>query len=256
MSVIKDFYCDKLYVRIFDTRDAMGCCAGREAAACVRKLLEGQKEVNIIFAAAPSQNEVLGAFASEPDIDWNRINAFHMDEYVGLKETHPAGFRNFLKAALFDHKPFCRVNLLDGNNPGEADRYSALLRQYPPDVCLLGIGENGHIAFNDPGVASFRDDAMVKAVTLDEECRNQQVHDGCFAHIDEVPKQALTITIPGLMAAKYLFCTVPGITKAEAVERMICGEISEACPASILREHAHARMYTDSDSGSRILGRE
>lgn len=256
MSVLKDFLCDNLHVRVFDTRKAMGDCAGQEACACIKQLLSTKESINVMFAAAPSQNETLAALLADPDIAWERINAFHMDEYVGLDPAHPAGFRNFLKRAIFDLKPFKSVNLLNGNADdiaAEAARYDRLLRENPLDVCLLGVGENGHIAFNDPPVADFADPTYVKIVELEERCRVQQVNDGCFEHVDQVPTHALTVTIPGLTAAGAMFCSVPAITKAEAIERMIHGDISTACPATILRKHPHAALYTDADAASRIL---
>ena len=253
--LLKDFYQDKLHVYTFDTRKEMGDCAGAQAAEVIGALLAEKDEVNIIFAAAPSQNETLAALKSA-DIDWTRINAYHMDEYIGLPDEHPAGFRNFLKAALFDDLPFKSVNLLNGNAPvieEEIARYEALLREHPVDVCMLGVGENGHIAFNDPWVADFDDPALVKIVPLDEKCRNQQVHDGCFAELSQVPTHALTLTIPALTNAKHMFCTVPAATKADAVKAMLSGEVTIDCPASILTRHADARLYTDRDSAQHIL---
>ena len=193
---------------------------------------------------------------NDADIDWTRVNAFHMDEYVGLDPEHPAGFRNFLKRAIFNKKPFKTVNLLNGNADDpeqEAARYSQLLVDYPLDVCLLGVGENGHIAFNDPPVADFNDSKLVKVVKLDEICRQQQVNDGCFENIDQVPTHALSVTIPGLTSAKAMFCTVPAPTKANAIRAMINDEISTACPATILRKHDNAKLYTDADAGKYIL---
>ena len=256
MTVVKDFYCDRLRVRVFDNRADMGQCAGQEAADCVRELLKTQEIVNVMFAAAPSQNEVLETFKAAPDIDWSRVHAFHMDEYVGLHSAHPAGFRNFLKRALFDELPFGSVNLLNGNaeNPQEeARRYEQLLKDHPLDVCLLGIGENGHVAFNDPPVADFDDPCLVKIVELEDRCRLQQVHDQCFDAIEQVPTHALTVTIPGLTNARYMYCSVPAATKAVAVGRMIQGEVSTECPATILRTHGHAALYADRDSGALIL---
>lgn len=253
--LLKDFYQDKLHVYTFDTRKEMGNCAGSQAAEVIRALLAQQDEVNIIFAAAPSQNETLAALKTA-DIDWTRINAYHMDEYIGLPDDHPAGFRNFLKAALFDELPFKSVNLLNGNAPvieEEIARYGRLLREHPVDVCMLGVGENGHIAFNDPWVADFADPALVKVVPLDEKCRNQQVHDGCFAQLSQVPTHALTLTIPALTNAGHMFCTVPAATKADAVRAMLSGEVTIDCPASILTKHADARLYTDRASAQYIL---
>ena len=256
MSVLKDFYCDKLHVRVFDSRRAMGDCAGSEAVECIKKLLEEKETLNVMFAAAPSQNETLEALCADTEIDWTRINAFHMDEYVGLDAAHPAGFRNFLKRAIFDAKPFRTINLLNGNAEDpeeEAKRYDQLLRDNPLDVCILGVGENGHVAFNDPPVADFDDPKMVKIVELEQVCRQQQVHDGCFEDISQVPTHALSVTVPGLMQAKHLFCSVPAKTKAEAIRHMINDEISEKCPATILRLQDDARLYTDADAGASLL---
>lgn len=253
--LLKDFYQDKLHVYTFDTRKEMGDCAGEQAAKVINALLAEKAEVNIIFAAAPSQNETLAALKSA-DIDWTRVNAYHMDEYIGLPDEHPAGFRNFLKAALFDELPFKSVNLLNGNAPvieEEIARYEALLRDHPVDVCMLGVGENGHIAFNDPWVADFDDPALVKIVPLDEKCRNQQVHDGCFAELSDVPTHALTLTIPALTNAKHMFCTVPAATKADAVRAMLSGAVTIDCPASILTKHDDARLYTDRAAAQHIL---
>lgn len=256
MTVIKDFNCDKLHVRVFDSRAAMGECAGKEAAAYIKKLLQEKESINVMFAAAPSQNETLAELIADEQIDWSRINAFHMDEYVGLAPEHPAGFRNFLNRAIFGLKNFKSVNLINGNAPDaweEAARYDRLLREHPLDVCLLGVGENGHIAFNDPPVADFNDHAYVKVVELEERCRQQQVNDGCFDHIDQVPTHALTVTIPGLTQAAAMFCSVPAATKAEAIGHMINDEISTVCPATILRRHDCAKLYADRDSGSMLL---
>ena len=253
--LLKDFYQDKLHVYTFDNRKEMGDCAGTQAAEVIGALLAEKDEVNIIFAAAPSQNETLAALKAA-DIDWTRINAYHMDEYIGLPDEHPAGFRNFLKAALFDDLPFKTVNLLNGNAPvieEEIARYESLLCEHPVDVCMLGVGENGHIAFNDPWVADFNDPALVKVVPLDEKCRNQQVHDGCFAELSQVPTHALTLTIPALTNARHMFCTVPAATKADAVKAMLSGEVTIDCPASILTKHDDARLYTDRDAAQHIL---
>ena len=256
MAILKDFYCDKLHVRVFDSRASMGDCAGAEASACLKKLLAEKETINVMFAAAPSQNETLAALIADPDIDWARVNAFHMDEYVGLDEAHPAGFRNFLRRAIFDLKPFKSINLLNGNAAdaeAEAARYDKLLRENPLDVCILGVGENGHIAFNDPPVADFEDPKYVKVVELEERCRIQQVNDGCFEKVELVPTHALSVTIPGLVQAKHMFCSVPAPTKAEAIKHMINDDITTACPATILRRHDDTKLYVDADAGKYIL---
>jgi len=256
MNVIKQTQVGRLSVRVFDTREAMGACAGGEAAQALRDVLTQQGYANVMFAAAPSQNETLAALCAAEGIDWSRVNAFHMDEYIGLEPSHPAGFRNFLKRAIFDRFPFASVHLLNGNaeDPAqEALRYEALLREHPLDICLLGIGENGHIAFNDPPVADFEDPHLVKIVELEKRCRQQQVHDGCFPSIDQVPTHALTVTIPGMMGAKRLFCSVPAATKAGAVGRLVCGPISTDCPATVMRRHPCARLYLDMDAAKNVL---
>lgn len=249
--LVKEFSKDKLKVKIYSSRQAMGQGAACEAVAYIKELLDVQSEVNIIFAAAPSQNEFLASVAAA-DLEWGRINAFHMDEYIGLKEDAPQGFGNFLRRAIFDKVPFRSVHYLNGLiESGKAcAEYAKLLEQNPVDVVFMGIGENGHIAFNDPHVANFNDTEWVKVVNLDEKCRQQQVNDGCFATIDDVPTHAMTLTIPILCRAKRLFCVVPAQTKAWAVNETINGEVSEHCPASIMRCHDAATLYVDNDSSS------
>ena len=244
---------DLLTVNIYETREEMGKAAGADIKACILDLLTKKETINMIFAAAPSQNEVLASLAEDCEIPWDRVNAFHMDEYIGLSADAPQGFGNFLKNAIFGRAPFKSVSYIDISAPDaekECERYAALLREYPTDIVVMGIGENGHIAFNDPPVADFKDPKMVKPVPLDEVCRNQQVNDGCFATIDDVPKTAITLTVPTLFAGDHLFCIVPAKTKANAVRDTLCGEIGEHCPATILRRHASAVLYLDSDSSA------
>jgi glucosamine-6-phosphate deaminase len=251
---MQNFIKDKLLVKIYETRAEMGAAAGKEVSDCIKELLAEKPEINMIFAAAPSQNEVLDYLANDKTIPWEKINAFHMDEYVGIDPVAPQGFARFLKNALFEKVPFKTVNTLDSlNDPdAEAVRYSKLLEENPVDIVCMGIGENGHIAFNDPHVADFNDSSLVKKVDLDEVCRMQQVHDGCFACLDDVPKYALTLTVPALAAGKYQFCVVPAATKANAVKNTVNGEINEACPATILRTLDNATLYCDNDSGALI----
>lgn len=247
--LVKEFSKDKLRVQIYDSREEMGKGAAGEAVAYLKSLMAEQEEVNIIFAAAPSQNEFLAAMAAS-DVDWTRVNAFHMDEYVGLRSDAPQGFGNFLRRAIFDKVPLRSVHYLNGETPAqEACReYAELLEKNRVDVVFMGIGENGHIAFNDPHVASFEDPEVVKVVDLDEKCRQQQVNDGCFASLDQVPTHAMTLTIPTLCQAKRLFCVVPAATKAWAVNETVNGPITEQCPATIMRRHDNATLYIDSDS--------
>ena len=244
---------DALRLWAHETRAHMGAAAARDIAEEMRRQLAEKDEINMIFAAAPSQNETLAALVKE-DVDWSRVNAFHMDEYVGLEPGAPQSFGTYLKEHIFGLVPLKSVNLIDPSNDAAAEigRYSALLEVHPVDITVLGIGENGHIAFNDPGVADFEDPALVKVVPLDEVCRMQQVHDGCFPDIAAVPTHALTLTVPALTKAAAMFCSVPAPTKAEAVWRTMTEDISENCPAAIMRRHPHAVMYCDRDS-ARLL---
>ena len=174
-----------------------------------------------------------------------------MDEYIGLQADAPQGFGNFLRRNLFDRVPFKTVNTIDStaaDPEAECRRYADLLQEYPCDIVCMGIGENGHIAFNDPPVAEFDDPAAVKVVALDEVCRNQQVHDGCFADIGQVPTHALTLTVPTLAGAKHHLCIVPAPTKAKAVRDTLEGPVSTACPASILRTCPGAVLYLERES--------
>ena len=252
---MKTFDKDLLKVNIYASRDEMGAAAARDVKAAILRALDTKESINMIFAAAPSQNEVLANLANDKEIPWGRVNAFHMDEYIGLDKDAPQGFGNFLNKAIFGIAPFKSVNYIDISAPDadeECARYSDLLREYPVDIVVLGIGENGHIAFNDPPFADFSDDKLVKSVKLDEVCRNQQVNDGCFATIDDVPTHALTLTVPALMSGKELYCIVPAKTKANAVKETLYGEITPACPASVLRTHKCATLYLDPDSASLI----
>ena len=243
---------DNLTVKKFETRAEMGAVAAADITAAINALLAKKTEINMIFAAAPSQNDVLQSLV-ESNVDWNRVNAFHMDEYIGLPRTAPQGFGNFLVDHIFGKVPFKSVNLINcaaEDAQAECDRYEAMLKANPVDIIILGIGENGHIAFNDPWVANFNDDRLVKIVELDDVCRQQQVNDGCFATIGDVPKTAMTLTCPVFIQAPQLFCIVPAITKAKAVKRTLEGAINEECPATVLRNHPDAVLYLDAASAS------
>ena len=246
---------DKLLVEIYENRTLMGEAAARDIKAKIAELLEESQEINMIFAAAPSQNDVLKSLVEDKEIEWNRVNAYHMDEYIGLDKDAPQGFGNFLKDHIFGFVPFKSVNYIDitATDPEkEAERYGKLLEENPTDIVIMGIGENGHIAFNDPPVADFKDKKTVKPVKLDEVCRQQQVNDGCFESIDKVPTHAMTLTVPTLVKAPYLFCIVPAPTKAKAVYETLNGSIDEHCPASVLRTHDNAKLYLD-DQSSKLL---
>lgn len=250
---------DKIEVLVLENRDVLGKTAAEEVSAKIKDLLMLKPFVNIIFAAAPSQNEFLNNLVADSSIEWPKINAFHMDEYLGLPEGAPQLFSSFLKDSIFDLAPFASVNCIRAQveNAGEeCFRYSELLKANPADLVCMGIGENTHIAFNDPHVANFNDPQLVKVVKLDEACRQQQVNDGCFAAIGAVPEEAITLTVPTLMAAPYLFCMVPGLNKAQAIAHTLDEPISEKYPSTILRTHNNVRLFVDEDSFSLIKLRE
>ena len=245
---------DKLNVKIYSGRPELGSAAAEILTAKISELLKTKEYINIIFASAPSQNEFLAELLYK-NIEWNRINAFHMDEYIGLHPDASQGFGNFLKDRLFT-KVNCReVNYLNGNATDPQDeckRYSDLLIKYPTDIVCLGIGENTHLAFNDPHVADFNDPLIVKVVDLDQDCRSQQVNDGCFATIDDVPTHALTITMPALFKSTFAYAIVPGKFKANAIFHTLNSDISELYPSTILRRHDHAVLFIDEDSASKL----
>ncbi|GEO23064.1 6-phosphogluconolactonase [Cyclobacterium qasimii] len=237
-------------LHIHKSRNEMGIAAAKAVENRIEELLKEKEFIRIIFAAAPSQSEMLNYLTSSKRIQWDRIIGFHMDEYIGLSKDSPALFSNFLKRHLFDCVPFHQVHLLDGEADPEIEvkRYSKLLNEAPIDIVCLGIGENGHIAFNDPPVADFSDPFTVKKVTLDTLCRQQQVNDGCFSQFAEVPETALTLTIPTLTNGSYLYCVVPGAAKRAAVYQSLFGEISTSCPGSILRQSENCDLFLDADS--------
>lgn len=246
---------DQLKIHRFDTRKQMGAAAAAMVADKIRELLSVQEHLNIIFAAAPSQQEFLETLAQDATIPWNRINAFHMDEYAGLHPDAPQGFGNFLKARLFGKVPFRAVHYINGNAADldqECARYAALLEKEGVDIVNMGIGENTHIAFNDPHVADFEDPATVKVVDLDQACRQQQVNDGCFTALDEVPTHALTLTVPALFRGRFIYCMVPGPTKAEAIYHTINAPIAAEHPSTILRRHSRAHLFIDAGSGAKL----
>jgi glucosamine-6-phosphate deaminase len=245
---------NKLSVQVYQTRTEMGSAAALRVTEQINELLREQATVNIIFAAAPSQEEFLQALRQAP-IEWGRIRAFHMDEYIGLHPDAVQGFGNFLRERLFDKVPFLTVYYIDGDAVDlkkECERYGALLQKYPPDIVCMGIGENGHIAFNDPPTADFDDPYAVKVVALDQPCRQQQVNDGCFSELQSVPSHAITLTIPTLMSGRFVYCIVPGKLKAQAVFNTLHREVVEDYPASILRNHACAILFLDALSAEKV----
>ncbi|MET3927135.1 glucosamine-6-phosphate deaminase [Devosia sp. 2618] len=244
---------DGLLARSFPTRAEMAKIAATDIAEALRACLASQSCVRMIFAAAPSQQEVLDELVAAPDIDWNRVVAFHMDEYVGLAPDAPQRFANWLDQKLFNRVSFQTVHRIDpGSDPeAAAVEYAGMLGSSPIDIVCLGIGVNGHLAFNDPPVADFNDLVDVKLVELDDICRQQQVDDDCFERFEDVPLMAVTLTIPRLLRAKQLFCIVPGAAKRDAVRQTLEGAITVSCPASILRTHPNCTLYLDAESNPR-----
>jgi len=231
-------------VETYSSRAATGRAAAAAVAEELRRRLAAQDDVRMVFAAAPSQREMLDALAAEPGLDWRRVTAFHMDEYLDLPPDAPQRFGTWLRAALFDRVPLRPHFITDPAG------YAELLAAAPIDLVCLGIGDNGHIAFNDPPVADFADPAAVKVVELDPACRQQQVDDECFATLDEVPHRAITLTVPRLLAADRLFCVAPGRRKAEAVRRTLHDPIGEACPATALRGHPDCTLFLDAEAAA------
>lgn len=230
----------------------MGKAAAAHVAGRLRELAASHSTVSVLFATGASQLETLRALTAMPDIPWQQIVGFHMDEYLGISPDHPASFRFYLKKQLISKVPMREFHFVDGSASDPeafADRYAALLKERPPLLCLAGIGENGHLAFNDPPVADFSDPKSVKIVELDQDCRQQQVNEGWFGTLAEVPRQAITVTIPLLMSIPELIVSVPGYRKASVVTRTLNDPVSTSCPSTILRNHPGATIYLDRESG-------
>lgn len=249
------FQKDKLLVEVCADRAELGRRAGEAAAEAIRETLRVQEAARVIFAAAPSQNETLETLTRAEGIDWTRVVALHMDEYVGLPIGSSARFSYYLKKHCFELVPFKAIYYLDEERGEDVEtmrnRYEEILRSFPVDVVCMGIGENGHVAFNDPPVADFNDSKLVKLVELDDVCRRQQVNDGCFPNFESTPTHALTLTVPALANAKAQICAVPGALKAPAVRKTLLDPISTSCPATILRTVPNAKLFLDVDSFSK-----
>jgi len=247
-------------VRVFPTAEAAGQAAAESVAAAMRELDTTRERVGIVFATGASQIETLKALTSISDLPWHKVHGFHMDEYIGIDENHPASFRRYLREKLTARVPIAAFYEMNGS---AADlekvrrEYMERLQAADPQICLLGIGENGHLAFNDPHEANFEDPEPMKIVTLDRACRQQQLAEGWFPSFDEVPNQALTLTIPTLLKIPKLFASVPGRRKAAVVQRTLRDPISQSCPATILRTHPDVTLYlteeSASDLGDRVL---
>lgn len=247
MQTTATYRFDRLLVHVFPDRPAMGEAAAVHVASALRAYLREEEQVRMVFAAAPSQDDFFAALVQE-DLDWARVVAFQMDEYLGLPPAHPQRFSAYLQRHLYDHVPVGTVHTMQtwkDDIRAEIERYTARIAEAPLDIICMGIGENGHLAFNDPPVADFQDPELLKVVTLEAACRQQQVNDGCFATLTDVPEQAITLTIPALMSGQTLSIVVPGYQKAKAVQAALEGGVEPACPASILRIHPQATLFVD-----------
>ena len=235
---------------------ALGSAAAAKIVELLNQAISERGEANYLVSTGASQFSTFEALLTK-DMDWSKVTMFHLDEYVGLPVSHKASFQKYLRERFADRVNLKRAVFVSGL--GDLQENLRLLEEelaaHPIDVGAIGIGENGHIAFNDPHVADFMDTRIMKVVDLDEKCRMQQVHDGCFHSIAEVPSFALTLTVPALMSAGRIFCIVPSGTKSAAVRAALYGDISESCPASILRTKPEATLYLDKDS-SRLLDME
>lgn len=236
-------------IHVSTTPAQLGQAAAHDIGEAMRRGLRAKDHLRIILAAAPSQSDMLAALRRQPDIDWQRVTAFHMDEYIGLPVDAPQRFANWLRREFVDHLPFERFEpIIPGVDPEVACRtYATLIAEAPIDLVLLGIGTNGHLAFNDPP-ADLQSPFSVKVVTLDRMCREQQVLDRCFSVLEAVPLQAITLTVPTLLAGHELFCCVPGRHKRAAVLAMLKEPVSGACPATALRTHSACTVYLDRES--------
>ncbi len=248
---------EKLRVRQFPDRQQMGRAAAEHAREIIVAARNARGVARVVFACSPSLNEFFSALvAPPPAVGWADVIVFHTDEYVGLSASQHQSSRHYLRGHLLDAIPAPRAfHAIRGDAPslpGECERYSQLLREKPIDLVCLGIGEHGHLAFNDPSAADFDDRAMIKVVALDEACRQQQVDDGCFVRMKDVPAQALTLTVPALFSARAISCVVPGARKAQTVRDLLLGPIEESCPASILRTHPNAVLHLDAEAASLI----
>lgn len=250
----KSFQKDNLKVKVYNETDEMGLAAAVFVADKLKAAIAEKGSANLILATGASQFAFIKNFQKQ-DVEWGKITVFHLDEYKGLPETHPASFRKYLKERILNIVKPKEVHYLEGDaadTDAEVKRYEELLKNHPVDVACIGIGENGHIAFNDPPVADFNDPYLVKVVELDDDCRKQQLGEGWFPTFDDVPTHALSLTITAIMNCKTISCVVPDERKAKAVYNTLNLEISTACPATILRNHPDTVLFLDKTSASLI----
>jgi glucosamine-6-phosphate deaminase len=251
-----------MQVFVSSSKSDLGQRAAADGAALLRAALAKQERSTILVATGASQFEMLAALVRAPDVDWRRVTAFHLDEYAGMPMTHPASFRKYLKERFVDKVPIGAFHFVNGQGldhegdiRGECARLSDLISAHQIDVAFVGIGENGHLAFNDPP-ADFITEVPYLVVDLDEECRRQQLGEGWFPTLDDVPRQAISMSVRQIMKARHIICSVPDARKAGAVQRAIEGPVTPDTPASILQEHSDIRLYLDEPSASLLTSIE
>lgn len=248
---------EQMRVRVFADGDALGEAAAADAADAINAAVEARGVAHAMFATGNSQVRFLESLTTRPDVEWSRVVGFHMDEYCGIAPEHPASLRHYLQERLVARVDLRAFHAIRGEAPdpdAECARYARLLRKHPLDLCCLGVGENGHLAFNDPPVADFDDPVDVKVVELDEACRRQQVGEGHFPSLDAVPPEAITVTIPALIRAGTVLAIVPEERKREPVRRALEDPVSTECPASILRTRSNVTLFLDAGSAGELAG--
>ena len=242
-------------IKVFPTKTEMAAAAARQAADALRRALHARGKANVIAATGASQFEFLDGLVKAPGIDWSRTVFFHLDEYVGIPVTHPASFRRYLRERIVDKVRPGQFHFIEGDAPdpkAEAARVGALIKSHPIDVAFVGIGENGHLAFNDPP-ADFQTKDPYLVVSLDEACRRQQLGEGWFPRLEDVPKRAISMSIRQILSAREIIAIVPERRKAIAVRAALEGEISSLVPASILRTHPNVTIYLDRESSELLM---
>jgi glucosamine-6-phosphate deaminase len=245
---------EQLAVTVFADRAGLDDAAAADAAQVLDAAVQARGTAHAMFATGNSQLGFLDALTGREDVDWSSVVVFHMDEYIGIDDTHPASFARYIRERIADQVRPKAVHCLSGaasDVHAECERYAGLLRAHPLDLCCLGIGENCHLAFNDPP-ADLDDPLDLKIVTLDSACRRQQVGEGHFGRIEDVPTRAVTVTVPALLRAATVLAIVPEARKANAVRRALEERVGPACPASALRRCSHAHLYLDRGSASEL----
>lgn len=238
-------------VRIYDTAEQLGQHSASDGSQLIRKAIAQHGQANIIVCTGTSQFQTLASLVADKKTDWSKVTAFHLDEYIGLPFSHPASFRKYLKERFVDHLPLRQFHYISGEDDPQTEcrRVGELISRHPIDVTFIGIGENGHLAFNDPP-ADFETEEPYIVVTLDEVCRRQQFGEGWFPSLNDVPRTAISMSIKQIIKSKSIICSVPDLRKAKAVVAALQGPVTPNVPASILQQHPDAVIYLDRDAAS------